>query len=121
MNMKKHLIGILGAFLTISSCDNPILTDIEIKNSSGFRIDSLKIGQKDYFGGNYISLEPEESAIYKSDLTDFSADGSSHIVSYWQNNKTVILPFAYYKDGSPTDKLLQIRILKDSIKMNIKF
>ena len=45
--MKKYLIGILGTLFAIISCDNPILTDIEIKNSSGFRIDSLKIGQKD--------------------------------------------------------------------------
>ena len=119
--MKKYLIGILGTLFAIISCDNPILTDIEIKNSSGFRIDSLKIGQKDYSNGKYISLMPEESAIYKTDLTDFSVDDSSYVISYWQNNKKVILPFVYYKDGSPNDKLLQIGILKDSITTNIKF
>ncbi|MBT8300451.1 MAG: hypothetical protein KJO63_03915 [Maribacter sp.] len=119
--MKKYLIGILSFCLTLLSCNNHEFTDIEIINRTGDSIDSLIIGKKDDSYGKYVSLNKDESIIYKVDLSDFSRNDSSYVISYRQKNKTVAMPFIYYKNGTPTDELLTIRILKDSISMDIEF
>jgi hypothetical protein len=119
--MKKYSIGILSFFLALFSCNNQELSDIEITNNSGYGIDSLIIGQKNVSFGKYISINPYESVLYKVDLNNFSINDSSYVISYLQNNKTVSMPFIYYKNGSPTDELIHIRILKDTISMDIEF
>ena len=119
--MKKYLIGILTFYLTLFSCNNQEFTAIEIINDSGNKIDSLIIGKKDDSYAKYVSLNTDESIQYKADLSDFSVNDSSYVIAYRQNNKTVAVPFIYYKNGTPTDKLLSIRILKDTISMDIEF
>ncbi|MBT8301520.1 MAG: hypothetical protein KJO63_09330, partial [Maribacter sp.] len=90
--MKKYFIGILSFCLILFSCNNQEFTDIEIINKSGDVIDSLIIGKKDDSYGKYVSINKDESIIYKVDLSDFSINDSSYIISYRQQSKTVAMP-----------------------------
>jgi hypothetical protein len=42
-------------------------------------------------------------------------------ISYQQNNGAIITSLMYSKNGKPTDKLLGIVILKETITTNIEF
>ena len=118
--MKKHLIGIIIISLTFISCNNRVLADFEIINNTGLRIDSLKIEPMVISDGKYISLNSNEKAEYKADMTGIEKIDGSYRISYLQNGEIKIKDFGYYTNGYPTEKLTSIKIEKDTIKFDFE-
>ena len=81
--MKGNLIAIFLILLSLTSCNNRVIADFEITNSTGIKIDSLKIEPMVVSEGKFISLEPNEKAEYKADMTGIAKiDGSGISFEY---------------------------------------
>ena len=119
--MKKKLIGIFLMLLCLTSCSNRVTADFEITNSTGIKIDSLKIEPMVVSEGKFISLEPNEKAEYKADMTGIAKIDGSYRLSYKQNGETIIKNFGYYSNGYPSDYLTRIEIKKDTLKFDAEF
>ncbi|MET6989295.1 hypothetical protein [Sediminicola arcticus] len=119
--MRKYYIGIIASLVTFISCEPKVIADFEITNNSGSRIDSLKIGGKKAYNTSFISIRPNEKAHYKADMTSAIQTDSSYIISYKQNNETILLPFQYFINRYPNNKLILIDIQKDTLSMDIEF
>mgnify|MGYP006101046779 CR=1 FL=1 len=119
--MKGNLIGILLVFLTLTSCNNRVIAEFEITNSTGIEIDSLKIEPMVVSEGKFISLKPNEKSEYKADMTGISKIDGSYRLSYQQNGETIIKDFGYYSNGYPSDYLTRIEIEKDTVKFDAEF
>ncbi|SFJ67101.1 hypothetical protein [Olleya namhaensis] len=119
--MKGNLIRIILILLTLTSCNNRVIADFEIINSTGIKIDSLKIEPMVVSEGKFISLKPNEKAEYKADMTGIAKVDGSYMLSYQQNGETFIKNFGYYSNGYPSDYLTRIEIEKDTLKFEAEF
>ncbi|EDP71766.1 hypothetical protein FBALC1_04742 [Flavobacteriales bacterium ALC-1] len=118
--MKKYLITTI-IFLTLLSCDNKVIADFEITNNTGFKIDSLKVEPMVILNGDYISLNKNETKLYKADMTGIVKTDGSYRLTYHQKGKTKIEDFGYYTNGYPTEKLTMIVVEVDTLKFNAEF
>lgn len=114
--MQRNLIGIILVFLTLTSCNNRVIADFEITNSTGIKIEPMVISE-----GKFISLKPDEKAEYKADMTGIEKVDGSYRLSYQQNGETIIKDFGYYSNGYPSDYLTRIEIEKDTLKFDAEF
>ncbi len=119
--MKVNLIGMILILLTLTSCNNRVIADFEITNSTGIKIDSLKIEPMVVSEGKFISLKPNEKVEYKADMTGIAKVDGSYRLSYQQNGETIIKDFGYYSNGYPSDYLTRIEIEKDTLRFEAKF
>jgi hypothetical protein len=119
--MKVNLIGIILVFLTLTACNNRVIADFEITNSTGIKIDSLKIEPMVISEGKFISLKPNEKVEYKADMTGIAKVDGSYRLSYQQNGETIVKNFGYYSNGYPSDYLTRIKIEKDTLKFEAEF
>ena len=119
--MKENLIGIFLILFSLYSCNNRVIADFEITNKTGVKIDSLKIEPMVVSKGKFISLEPNEKAEYKADMTGIAKIDGSYQLSYQQNGETFIKNFGYYSNGYPSDYLTRIEIEKDTLKFEAEF
>jgi hypothetical protein len=119
--MKKHLIGLFAIISTLTSCNNRVVADFEIKNNTESRIDSLKIQPMVVSDGSYISLSPNENKEYKADMTGIPKTDGSYRISYKQNGERKIKDFGYYTNGYPSEKLTRIEIEQDTLKFDFEF
>jgi PBP1b-binding outer membrane lipoprotein LpoB len=119
--MKNIIIRILIFILILNSCDNRVIADFEVTNTTEFKIDSLKIEPMVISDGQYISLKPIETVKYKADMTGIAKADGSYRLSYKQNGELIITDFGYYTNGYPTEKLTRIKIEVDTVKFDAEF
>jgi hypothetical protein len=117
----KHIFLLVIPFLIFFSCNNEIIAKFEITNKTYTIIDSLNISSFDYqINKNYINLKPGETKEYFLDLTDLpKVDGDYFLrFIYLDSNKKESERFGYYTNGYPLEKLIQIKISRDTIAYN---
>ncbi|MFT5942106.1 MAG: hypothetical protein ACI9Q4_001365 [Sediminicola sp.] len=81
----------------------------------------LKLEERKLTILHFISIRPNEKVHYKADMTSAIQTDSSYIISYKQNNETILLPFQYFINRYPNNKLILIDIQKDTLSMDIEF
>ena len=119
--MKKNIVRILIIMLALASCKNKIIADFEIKNNTGFNLDSLKIEPNIDEINKYISLEKGEKIEYKCDMTTIPKTDGGYQISFLINGKKKTLAFGYYSNGYPSEIITKIKIEKDTLLINQVF
>ncbi len=116
--MKKNILGVLLITLNLISCDYETIADFEIKNNTGFKIDSLKIEPNINKTQQYISLHKGDKIKYKCNMTSIPKVDGAYKISFLINGKYKSEIFGYYTNGSPLEKITKIKIERDTIIIN---
>lgn len=54
-------------------------------------------------------------------MTEIIKTDGSYIISYIQNNETILVPLHYFTKGDSSNRLILIDIQKDTLSIDIKF
>jgi hypothetical protein len=102
---------VLAGFL---SCRDGKKPKFEISNLTGTHVDSLYIEPNANLDGKYISLRPNEKAIYIGNLENEKADGSFALY-YKVGRNSVFKPFGYFSNGFSSESFTEIKLLRDTV------
>jgi hypothetical protein len=101
-----------------ASCQNTVKAKFEIINNSSQTIDSLCIEPNISTHGKYISVCPNETITYLTDMSTIpKIDGSFNLI-FKQGSLRSVKSFGYYTNGYPLEKLTRIYIYPDTIKFD---
>ncbi len=85
-----------------------------ITNQTPFGIDSLRVLPDRNIGNNYISLKPNETKDFFTEMGNGGTDGAYQI-SYKIGDTIIKNHFGYYSNGIPMEKLTKIFIKPDTV------
>ena len=120
MNTKKSLLlayaQVLGicSLISFTSCDNKVIAEFSIKNSTSDRIDSLSVEPNVSLPGKYVSVEANEIVNYKADMTGLPQVDGAYVLRYKLNQSPVQKVFGYYTNGQPLSDVFRIEIRPDT-------
>jgi hypothetical protein len=118
-NKLKKSIPILLFFLFIS-CDSKTIAEFKVTNNTNFKIDSLLIRPNVSLIEKYVSIKPNETYIYKADMTTIPKCDGSYLLSYKIKSKHFKEGFGYYTNGYPCESGTEIKIEFDTIYYDFK-
>ena len=102
---------------TLSACTQKNEITIDIKNSTEVRIDSLQIQANENRNDQFISLEANERKKYILDMTNIIKVDGSYNMTYLINGIRKYHNFGYYTNGSPLERLVEIKFFSDTIRI----
>jgi hypothetical protein len=108
------LILLFFTFTFIASCDDGSKVKFEITNHTSKIIDSIYILPDKALGKNYISLNPNETKDFFTDMSGHGTDGS-YVIKYKLDSNSKLQRFGYYTNGASMEKLTKIYIRPDTV------
>jgi hypothetical protein len=114
MKLLKPLTSIILLSLTLLSCNDWSKGKFEITNNTSVIIDSLFIEPNRYIIGKYVSIKPNETISYITDMSDDHNDGL-HRLEYKIGEKHTIKGLLYYSNGNSVEDLIKVGIYPDTI------
>lgn len=108
-------------FLLFISCESKTIAEFKIKNSTNFKIDSLVIQPNVSLIEKYVSIKPNETYIYKADMTTIPKCDGSYLLSYKIKSNHFKEGFGYYTNGYPCESEVKIKIEFDTVYYESKF
>ena len=116
LKMKfRYKISILPLFVIFTSCDDWSHGKFEITNKTTITIDSIYIQPDQAAGKHFISLKPNETKYYVSDMTRPSGTDGAYRIQYKLGSNAKSQIFGYYSNGNSIEKLTKITILIDTV------
>jgi hypothetical protein len=109
-----YLIFILFICIFINSCDDWSKGKFEITNNTPHIVDSVYIVPDKFLGNHYISLMPNETKYYETDMSGPGTDGA-YGIKYKCKSVSKSMTFGYYSNGVSLEKLTKIYIQPDTI------
>jgi len=81
-------------------------------------IDSIRIMPDRQLGKNYISLRPNETKKYTTDMSGSGTDGV-YVLEYIINGDFKSKTLGYYSNGASVEKLIKLHFQADTVKVEM--
>ena len=119
--MKKlFLISIFIGLLSLTSCNDWSKGKFRLTNNTLNSIDSICISPDKYFGKNCISLKPNETKYYETDMGEATTDGG-YLIKYKIGLISKSQMFGYFSNGNSMEKLTKIYFQTDTLKIESEY
>ena len=112
------LILILGIFLPVTSCNDWSKGKFRLTNNTAYLIDSIRIMPDRKLGKNYISLKPNETKKYTTDMSGPGTDGV-YIIEYIIHGRFKSKLLGYYSNGASVERLIKLHFQADTVKVEM--
>lgn len=114
----RHLFHVLFFSLAVafSSCADWSKGKFILINHTPHPIDSISISPDKNSEVNYISLKPNETKNYTTDMSGFGSDGS-YMIQYKKGPYKNFKVFGYYSNGNSMEKINEVYFETDSIRI----
>ncbi|QLG45213.1 hypothetical protein [Costertonia aggregata] len=117
----KKTVTLTVILVSLLSCNFKSTALFELKNESGYQIDSLKIEASGVANTNYVTIASGGALDYEVDMTHTPKTDGHYIITYIIHGKSKSTPFGYYTNGTPLEVLQKIKITKDSLIFDAEF
>jgi hypothetical protein len=113
--MKFHYkVSVIALCISFMSCEDWSHGKFEITNSTSSVIESISI-QPDRKSARFISLKPNETKQYVTDMSGPAGVDGAYSICYKLNATSHIKQFGYYSNGASLEKLIKITIKNDTL------
>jgi len=112
------IILILATFLPVTSCNDWSKGKFHLTNNTDYLIDSIRIMPDRQLGKNYISLKPNETKKYTTDMSGSGTDGL-YVLEYIINGDFKSKMLGYYSNGASVEKLIKLHFQADTVKVEM--
>ena len=112
---SRNKISIVILCALITSCDNWSQGKFEITNKTSIALDSICILPDRAAGRHFISLKPDETKYYVTDMSEPGGTDGAYVIQYKIKSTVKSQIFGYYSNGNLLEKLTKVTILPDTV------
>ena len=110
-----YKISIVSLCALLTSCEDWSHGKFEITNDTSVELDSINILPDRAYGRHFISLKPDETKSYVTDMGGPGATDGAYHLQYKIKSTVKFQIFGYYSNGSSLEKRTKVIIMPDTV------